>query len=42
MAAWGEAGDGVRFYEINPAVKALSDNYVSYLRDSAAETMCDR
>lgn len=39
MAAWGEAGDVFRFYEINPAVIELTgeQGIFSYLRDSAAE-----
>ncbi len=36
MAAWGEEGDRMRFYEINPDVVALSDEYFSYRKESKA------
>ena len=36
LAAYGKQGDRIRFYEINPDVIALSRNYFSFLRDSAA------
>ncbi|MBN2021276.1 MAG: fused MFS/spermidine synthase [Pirellulales bacterium] len=37
LAAYGEPGDHIRFYEINPDVIRLSDEYFSYRRDSRAE-----
>lgn len=36
-AALGQAGDYVRFYEINPAVIRLSDHWFTYVKDSAAK-----
>ncbi len=36
LAAYGKPGDRIRFYEINPDVIALSKNYFSFQRDSAA------
>jgi hypothetical protein len=36
LAAYGQSGDRIRFYEINPDVIALSKNYFSFQRDSAA------
>jgi len=36
LAAYGKPGDHIRFYEINPDVIALSKNYFSFQRDSAA------
>jgi hypothetical protein len=36
LAAYGEAGDYLRFYEINPDVIQFSDMYFSYRKDSAA------
>ena len=36
IAAYGERGDRIRFYEINPAVIELSDRYFTYRKDSAA------
>jgi hypothetical protein len=36
LAAYGEAGDTIRFYEINPEVIRISDEYFTYRRDSAA------
>jgi hypothetical protein len=41
LAAYGQAGDTIRFYEINPQVLAYSQGdspYFTYLRDSAAKT----
>ncbi|MDV6032428.1 MAG: spermidine synthase [Phycisphaera sp. RhM] len=38
IAAYGKADDDFRFYEINPAVQALSGRYFTYLKDSAART----
>jgi hypothetical protein len=40
IAAYGEAGDYIRFYEINPAVIRIAtdeNSYFSYLRDSRAK-----
>jgi hypothetical protein len=37
LAASGEAGDTIRFYEINPEVIRISDEYFSYRHDSAAK-----
>ncbi len=37
MAAWGRAGDTIRFYEINPLVLHLAQTEFSYLRDSRAK-----
>jgi hypothetical protein len=37
MAAHGQAGDTMRFYEINPAVVELSDRYFTYRKDSKAD-----
>lgn len=36
MAAWAEAGDTVRFYEINPQVDDFAKRYFTFLRDSRA------
>jgi len=36
LAAWGEKGDSIRFYEINPEVVRLSDKYFTYRKDSPA------
>ena len=36
LAAWGERGDSVRFYEINPAVATFARSYFSFLDDSEA------
>lgn len=36
MAAYGQPGDVIRFYEINPAVLPIAQNVFRYLRDSAA------
>jgi SAM-dependent methyltransferase len=36
MAAYGQKGDLVRFYEINPEVIRLSDKYFSYRKDTPA------
>jgi hypothetical protein len=36
LAAWGELGDYVRFYEINPEVLRLSNKYFTYRKDSPA------
>jgi SAM-dependent methyltransferase len=37
IAAYGRAGDRIRFYEINPAVAPIAQNLFTYLRDSAAK-----
>lgn len=37
MAAFGRAGDQIRFYEINPLVEWLARKEFSYIADSAAE-----
>lgn len=37
MAAYGEAGDAIRFYEINPEVIRMSDRHFSFRKDSKAE-----
>jgi hypothetical protein len=34
IAAWGEAGDTIRFFEINPDVDRLARSYFTYMRDS--------
>ncbi len=36
LAAWGEQGDYIRFYEINPEVLRLSNKYFTYRKDSPA------
>ena len=36
IAAYGEAGDRMRFYEINPLVEPIARNLFTYLRDSQA------
>ncbi len=36
LAAYGRAGDYLRFYEINPEVMRISDEYFSYRQDSPA------
>ena len=36
-AAYGESGDYVRFYEINPEVVRLSNEYFTFLKDSSAK-----
>jgi spermidine synthase len=37
IAAYGQAGDRIRFYEINPAVTPIAQNLFTYLRESGAE-----
>lgn len=37
VAAYGQKGDVVRFYEINPEVVRLSDKYFTYRKDTPAE-----
>src|SRR5262249_55901858 len=36
IAAWGLAGDSIRFYEINPAVESIARTWFSFLNDSHA------
>lgn len=36
LAAWGQEGDTVRFYEINPAVEELAGKYFTYLQKTKA------
>lgn len=36
LAAYGEAGDRMRFYEINPLVEPIARNLFTYLKDSQA------
>jgi spermidine synthase len=38
MAAWGHAGDTLRFYEINPDVERIARTWFFFLRDSKAQT----
>jgi spermidine synthase len=38
LAAYGRAGDSLRFYEINPAVIQVALKYFRFLNESAAET----
>jgi hypothetical protein len=37
LAAYGKAGDRIRFYEINPQVRPIAENLFTYLRDSRAQ-----
>ncbi len=37
IAAYGQPGDRIRFYEINPAVTSIAQDSFTYLRDSAAK-----
>lgn len=37
IAAYGQPGDHIRFYEINPAVAPIAQNLFTYLRDSGAQ-----
>jgi hypothetical protein len=42
VAAYGREGDSIRFYEINPAVQPIAENWFTYLRQSkAAITFAD-
>ncbi|MGA7342009.1 MAG: fused MFS/spermidine synthase [Terracidiphilus sp.] len=36
LAAYGQPGDRIRFYEINPAVPPIARNVFTYMRDSGA------
>lgn len=38
IAAYGNAGDVVRFYEINPLVERLARHWFTFLHDSGAQT----
>ena len=38
VAAYGNAGDVIRFYEINPLVERLARQWFTFLHDSAAQT----
>jgi hypothetical protein len=37
IAAYGQTGDRIRFYEINPAVVPIAQNVFTYIRESAAQ-----
>ncbi len=37
VAAYGRAGDRMRFYEINPQVQPIAENLFTYLRESGAQ-----
>jgi hypothetical protein len=37
VAAYGHAGDRIRFYEINPAVEPIARNVFTYIRESGAQ-----
>jgi spermidine synthase len=37
IAAYGQPGDRIRFYEINPAVLPIAQNLFTYLRESGAQ-----
>lgn len=37
IAAWGQPGDEIHFYEINPAVIRIANTWFTYLRDSKAQ-----
>jgi spermidine synthase len=37
VAAYGRQGDSIRFYEINPAVRPIAENWFTYLRQSKAK-----
>jgi hypothetical protein len=37
LAAYGQPGDSVTFYEINPLVEPIAQNLFTYLRESAAQ-----
>jgi hypothetical protein len=38
LAAYGQPGDTIRFYELNPQVSPIARNLFTYLRDSGATT----
>ena len=37
LAAYGKAGDRIRFYEINPSVEPIARNLFTYIRESGAQ-----
>jgi hypothetical protein len=37
VAAYGQSGDRMRFYEINPLVRPIAENLFTYLRESGAQ-----
>jgi SAM-dependent methyltransferase len=37
IAAYGQPGDHIRFYDINPAVQPIARNVFTYIRDSQAQ-----
>ncbi len=37
VAAYGQPGDRMRFYEINPLVRPIAENLFTYLRESGAQ-----
>jgi hypothetical protein len=37
IAAYGQPGDRIRFYEINPAVAPIAQTFFTYLRESGAQ-----
>ena len=37
IAAYGQPGDRIRFYEINPAVAPIAQNIFTYIRESGAQ-----
>ncbi len=37
IAAYGQPGDRIRFYEINPAVEPIARNVFTYIRESGAQ-----
>lgn len=39
IAAYGQPGDHIRFYEINPAVEPIARNVFTYIRDSGASSI---
>lgn len=39
IAAYGRAGDRIRFYEINPAVEPIARNVFTYIRESGASSI---
>ena len=39
LAAYGRAGDRMRFYEINPLVEPIARNLFTYLKDTPAQTV---
>jgi hypothetical protein len=37
LAAYGQPGDRIRFYEINPAIRPIAEHLFTYLRESGAQ-----